>query len=252
MKKIAFITGASSGFGEASARVFARQGWSLIINARREAALAALKNELENEFGIKCLVLAFDVRDRKQVETTISAMPEEWKQIDLLLNNAGLAVGRDLIDEGKVDDWERMIDTNLKGLLYVTHALLPFMTARKQGHVINLGSVAGKDMYERGNVYCATKSAIDALSHCMRIDLLRHGIKVTAIHPGAANTEFALVRFKGDHQAADNTYKGIVPLTAEDVAEVIYYTASLPAHVCINDLVLTCLQQADGIYIHRN
>lgn len=178
-------------------------------------------------------------------------MPEEWKQIDVLYNNAGGAWGRDSFENGLVEDYETMIDTNVNGLLYVTKAVLPYMIANKKGHVINMGSVAAKDMYQNGNVYCAVKAAVDALTHTMRIDLLQHKIKVTAIHPGAADTEFALVRFKGDENKAAATYKGYEPLHANDVADIIYYCATLPPHVCINDLVVTCTAQADGIYFHK-
>ena len=252
MEKIVFITGATSGFGEACAYKFAQANYNLILNGRREERLDELKEKLEKEFSISCFPLPFDVRDQKGTFNTINALPGDWKKIDVLINNAGLALGRDYFHEGDVDDWNTMIDTNLKGLLYVSKAVVPYMVNRKQGHIINLGSVAGKDIYERGNVYCATKAAVDVISKSMRIDLLPHYIKVTAIHPGAAETEFSLVRFKGDEGAAQKIYTGFKPLTAADVADIIFYTATLPPHVCINDLVVTCTQQADGIYFNKD
>jgi NADP-dependent 3-hydroxy acid dehydrogenase YdfG len=214
---------------------------------------------LENKFNIAVLQLPFDVQDQKAVFDSINNIPEDWQQIDVLINNAGLALGRDFFDEADLDDWNTMIDTNVKGFVYVAKAVLPFMVKRtlrqaqdSPGHIINMGSVAGKQLYEKGNMYCATKYAVDALSQAMRIELLRHNIKVTAIHPGAAETEFSEVRFKGDKKIAKKIYEGFKPLTAEDVAEVIYYCTALPPHVCINDLVITCTQQANAIYFHRN
>jgi 3-hydroxy acid dehydrogenase/malonic semialdehyde reductase len=248
MNRIVFITGATSGFGEACAFRFASEGYDIIATGRREERLQALKKNIESTHGVRVLPLAFDVQDRKSVFERVSGIPEDWQTIDVLVNNAGLALGRDYFDEASLEDWETMIDTNVKGLLYVSKAVLPYMTARRQGHIINLGSTAGKEVYEKGNVYCATKSSVGALSQAMRIDLLRHNIKVTAIHPGAAETEFSLVRFKGDPDPAKQVYAGIKPLSAMDVADVIYYTTTLPAHVCINDLVLTCTQQANSFY----
>jgi 3-hydroxy acid dehydrogenase / malonic semialdehyde reductase len=250
--KTVFITGATAGFGEACAIKFAQNGFGLILNGRRIDRLYHLKESLEEEYGISCLLLPFDVQDKKSVFKAVNDLPEEWRKIDILINNAGLALGRDMFDEADLDDWETMIDTNLKGLLYVSKAVIPFMIEQQGGHIINLGSVAAKDIYERGNVYCATKAAVEAVSKGMRIDLLPHHIKVTAIHPGAAETEFSLVRFKGDEETAAKVYEGFQPLTAADVAEVIYYTATLPAHICINDLVITATQQANSIYIHKN
>jgi len=252
MSKIVFITGATSGFGKACAEKFASHGYDLILNGRREERLAAVKTELEKRFNVAVLLLPFDVQIQEDVFNAIQHLPAEWQQIDILINNAGLALGRDHIDEGNLDDWNIMIDTNLKGLLYVSKAVLPFMTRNKKGHIINMGSVAGKEVYEKGNVYCAAKAAVDTVSKAMRVDLLRHNIKVTAIHPGAAETEFSLVRFKGDESTAKKIYDGLVPLTAEDIADIVYYCASLPEHVCINDLVVTCLQQADAIYFNRS
>ena len=252
MKKIAFITGATSGFGAACARKFSENGFDVIINGRRTQRLESLKQELEGNTGAQVYIAAFDVQDRENVLRSINNLPAEWKKIDVLVNNAGLALGRDLFDMASLDDWDTMIDTNVKGLLYVSKAVLPFMTERKQGHVINIGSTAAKEVYEGGNVYCASKTAVDALSRAMRIDLLRHNIRVTAIHPGAAETEFSLVRFKGSETSAKKVYEGFRPLSAEDVAEIVFYAASLPPHVCINDLVVTCTQQANSYHFNRS
>ena len=252
MNKIVFITGTTSGFGEACALQFARNGYNLILNGRREDRLQSQKHFLEDKYGVKCFAAPFDVRDQKAVFETVNKVPEEWKHVDILVNNAGLALGRDQFDKASLDDWDTMIDTNVKGLLYVSKAVIPFMIQRKKGHIINIGSTAAKEAYEGGNVYCASKSAVDAISKAMRIDLLQHFIKVTAIHPGAAETEFSLVRFKGAEDTAKKVYEGFVPLSAADVADVIYYTATLPAHVCINDLVVTSTQQANSFVINRS
>ncbi len=249
--KIVFITGATAGFGEACAYKFASNGYDLIINGRRRDRLQALADELEKKYNVAVLQLPFDVQQEKEVLGSINNIPAEWKAIDVLINNAGLALGRDYFEEADLNDWNIMIDTNVKGFLYVGKAVAQLMAARNQGHIINLGSVAGKQLYEKGNVYCATKYAVDAISQGMRIDLLRHQIKVTSINPGAAETEFSVVRFKGDETTAKKIYDGLKPLTAEDVAEVIYYTTTLPPHVCINDLSITCLQQANAIYFNR-
>lgn len=252
MNKTVFITGATSGFGKASALLFASHKYNVIINGRRADRLQALKEQIEKEYGVAVLALVFDVQNKKQVFDAVNSLTGDWKSIDILVNNAGLALGRDLFDKASLDDWETMIDTNVKGLLYVSKAVAPLMIARGKGHIINLGSVAGKEVYEKGNVYCATKSAVDAITQSIRIDLLPHRIKATAIHPGAAETEFGLVRFKGDAATAGKVYEGYKPLSAEDVADVIYYCASLPDHVCINDLVLTCTAQANSFYTFRN
>lgn len=251
MNKTIFITGATSGFGEACARKFAAGGDHLILTGRRKDRLEALKRELEDRTGIQVLPLVFDVQDRSAVFAAVAGLPEPWRRIDILINNAGLALGRDFFEEASLEDWETMIDTNVKGLLYVSKAVLPLMIPVDHAHVINLGSVAGKEVYEKGNVYCGSKFAVDAISRSMRIDLLRHGIKVTAIHPGAAETEFSNVRFKGDEGQAKKIYEGYTPLSAADVADVVYYCAGLPPHVCINDLVITCTAQADAIYFHK-
>lgn len=252
MNRIVFITGATSGIGKSCAEKFAAQGDNIIINGRREEKLEELKNSLEKKFNTKVYKLVFDVQNKDAVFASINNLPNEWKNIDILINNAGLALGRDFFDEADLDDWDTMMHTNVNGMLYVSKAIVPFMIERKSGHIINLGSVAGKEMYEKGNVYCVSKAAVDAVSKTMRIDLLRHNIKVTAIHPGAVETEFALVRYKGDTTKAAETYKGFTPLTAEDIADTIFYTASLPAHICINDLVITTTAQANAIYFHKN
>lgn len=252
MNKIVLITGATSGIGKACAQKFAAAKYNLIITGRRKERLDTLEKELKAAYGVDVLSLCFDVQDKEAVFSNITNLPEQWKQVDLLINNAGLALGRDSFEDADLNDWETMMNTNVNGLLYVTRAVLPFMIARKQGHIVNMGSVAGKDVYEKGNAYCGSKFAVDALSKAMRIDLLKHNIKVTAIHPGAVETEFSIVRFKGDQEKADATYKGMVPLTGADIADIIFYCASLPAHVCINDLTVTPTQQANGIYIHKN
>ena len=252
MSKIVFITGATSGFGEAAAYKFAAHGYDLILNGRRADRLQVLADELEKKYNVAVLQLPFDVQDEKAVFESIQHISADWKAIDVLVNNAGLALGRDYFEEGDLSDWNTMIDTNVKGFLYVAKAVSQLMVPRKQGHIINMGSVAGKQVYEKGNVYCASKYAVDAISQGMRIDLLRHNIKVTSINPGAAETEFSLVRFKGDEGTAKKIYDGLKPLTAEDVAEVIYYCTTLPSHVCINDLSITCTQQADAIFFNRS
>jgi 3-hydroxy acid dehydrogenase / malonic semialdehyde reductase len=251
MPKIVFITGATSGFGKACAEKFASAGYDLILNGRRAERLEEIKNHLEKKFNIAVCPLPFDVRERETVFNTIKQIPEEWQNIDVLINNAGLALGREYFFEANIDDWDTMLDTNVKGLLYVSRAVIPFMIKHGKGHIINLGSVAGMEVYEKGNVYCASKFAVDAISKSMRIDLLKQGIKVTNIAPGAAETEFSIVRFKGDDTTAKQVYDGIKPLSAEDVADIIYYTTTLPSHVCINEIVVTCTQQANSIYFNR-
>lgn len=251
MRKIVFITGATAGFGEACAYQFAANGYDLIINGRRTERLQLLADSLENKYNVAVLQLPFDVRDEKAVTQSIQNIPAAWQAIDVLINNAGLALGRDYFDEADLNDWTTMIDTNVKGFLYVARAVSQLMVKNNKGHIINLGSIAGKEVYEKGNVYCATKFAVDAISQAMRIDLLRHQIKVTSINPGAAETEFSIVRFKGDEKTAQKIYDGLKPLTAQDVAEVIFYCTTLPPHVCINDLTITCTQQANTIYFNR-
>jgi 3-hydroxy acid dehydrogenase/malonic semialdehyde reductase len=247
MKKTILVTGATSGFGKAIATRFAKEGNDVIVTGRREKILLELSAELRKKYKVEVLSLCFDVRDKEEVEFAVSNLPADWKEIDVLVNNAGLAVGLNPVHEGVVDDWERMIDTNIKGLLYMTRFVSPLMVARKKGHIINIGSVAGKEVYPMGNVYCGSKFAVDAISKGTRIDLVSHNIKVTHIAPGAADTEFSLVRFKGDRKRADNVYLGFTPLSAEDVADAVWYVTSLPAHVTINDLVIMPTAQASAV-----
>ena len=251
MNRIIFITGATSGIGKACAYQFAANGDKLIINGRRKERLEELKKELEEKYKTEVFCAPFDVQNKAEVFEVINAFDESRKKIDVLINSAGLAMGKDYFDEAEITDWETMINTNVLGLLYVSRAVLPFMKERNSGHVINIGSVAGSEMYEKGNVYCASKSAVEAISHTMRIDLLRHHIKVTNVKPGAVETEFSLVRFKGNEEKASGVYDGFTPLTGEDVAKTIFYCASLPPNVCINDLTITPVTQADGIYIYK-
>jgi hypothetical protein len=251
MNKLIFITGATAGFGKAVARKFAEHGHHLIITGRRKILLDELAKELILNFNVEVLPLCFDVRKMQEVEEAVANLPEKWRRIDVLVNNAGLAVGLNPVHEAVVDDWDRMIDTNVKGLLYMTRFISPLMVARRQGHIINIGSIAGKEVYPMGNVYCGTKYAVDAITKGTRIDLVSHNIKVTQIAPGAANTEFSLVRFKGDRDRAEGVYNGYQPLLAEDVAEAVYYVTTLPDHVNINDLVLTPTAQASAVNIHR-
>ncbi len=245
------ITGATSGFGKAIAEKFAAHQWNCIITGRRKEKLLTLANELTTRFHNKVLPLVFDVQHRAEVSEQLGQLPAEWQSVDLLVNNAGLALGRESFDQASLDDWDTMINTNVKGLMYVSKAIVPYMVKRNQGHIINIGSIAGKEVYAGGNAYCASKHAVDAISKAMRIDLLSHKIKVTAIHPGAAETEFSLVRFKGDAAKAAQTYEGFTPLHPEDIADIIYYCATLPAHVCINDLVVTPTAQANSYLFHK-
>ncbi|MFN5334230.1 MAG: SDR family NAD(P)-dependent oxidoreductase [Bacteroidota bacterium] len=249
--KTVMITGASSGFGAACAEVFSQNGYRIILNARRKDKLVALAEKLKEKYHTDSMIVDFDVRDKLSVYEAANSLPEEWQKIDILINNAGLAAGRDLFDEANMDDWENMIQTNVLGLLYVTRAFLPFLLQGQQKHIINIGSVAAKEVYERGNVYCASKAAVDSISKSLRIDLLKHAFKVTAIHPGAAETEFSLVRLKGDTEKAKAVYVGYEALQAVDVANMIYYTTSLPSHVCINDVVITCTAQANAYHTYK-
>lgn len=252
MKKIAYITGATSGIGEACANKFAAAGWDLIITGRRADRLVSLQNNLTSKFGIEVIMQCFDVRNLQEVQKNIATLSGKWEAIDVLINNAGLAVGRGPIQEGIYDDWERMIDTNIKGLLYVTRELVPHMIAHKKGHIINVASLAGIESYGGGNVYCGTKHAVRSLSRSMRIDLVEHGIKVSTVSPGAADTEFSLVRYKGNKEQADKTYEGFNPLTAENIAESVYFMASQPAHVNIEEIFILPTAQATSTIIHRN
>ena len=250
MTKYIFITGASSGFGEATARLFAKKGWSLILLARREERLLALKEELSNQVDV--IMLTCDVRDEKSVNKAIAELNDDvLDKIGILVNNAGLAVGKGPIDQGITEDWDRMVDTNIKGLLYVTRAIIPFFKENKKGHIINIASIAGKEVYPGGNVYCATKHAVDALSRAMRIDLVQFGIKVTNLAPGAAETEFSIVRFKGDKNTADGVYDGYDPLVASDLADTIWFLCSRPAHVNINDITIMATAQASATVISK-
>ena len=251
MSKIILITGASSGFGKAIAERFAAGGWNLILTARSKDKLEAVAKAIENKYGVKTLSLIFDVQNKEAVFQQLGNLPVAWQAIDILVNNAGLALGRDSFENAHLEDWEIMIDTNVKGLLYCTKAVLPYLI-KQQGHIINIGSTAGKEVYKDGNIYCATKHAVDAISKAQRIDLLQHKIKVTSIHPGAVETDFSLVRFKGDAQKAAGVYAGYEPLKAEDIADTSWYVANVPKHVCINDVVMTCVAQANSMYLHKD
>jgi 3-hydroxy acid dehydrogenase/malonic semialdehyde reductase len=246
MKKIAFITGATSGIGEATAIVLAKK-YNLIICGRRTERLEALKHKLDTEV----LTLSFDVRDKQAVADNIKGMPEEWKKVDLLINNAGNAHGMSHIQDGDINDWDAMIDINIKGLLYVSKAILPFMIPRKSGHIINIGSIAGIESYEKGNVYNASKFAVDAISKGMRTDLNELGIKVSEIKPGMVNTEFSEVRFKGDKQKAENVYHGFEPLQAKDIAELIEFMVTRPAHVNLADVLILPLAQSSATKVKK-
>lgn len=248
---IAFITGATSGIGKAASIEFAKHGYNLIITGRRGERLIELKNLLEKKYQIEVLTLCFDVREEQQVQAAIDTIPVKFKQIDVLVNNAGLAAGLSPIQEGMLRHWEQMIDTNIKGLLYVTKHVSKFLIEQKKGHIINIGSIAGKEVYANGNVYCATKHAVDALNKGMRIDLLPHGIRVSAINPGMVETEFSVVRFDGDEERAKKVYENIIPLSAQDIAETIYWVASRPAHVNINDVIIMPTIQANATTVLR-
>ena len=252
MSKIVLITGATAGIGLSTAHLFAKNNYKLIITGRRKDRLDQLERELRSGYNIEVLSLNFDVRRLNEVEDRLGNLPDEWKDIDILVNNAGLAVGLSHIDSGVIDDWERMIDTNIKGLLYVSRIISPLMVKRNKGHILNIGSIAGKEVYENGNVYCATKYAIDALSKAMRVDLVKNNIKVTNIAPGMVDTEFSLVRFKGDKEKAKAPYNGMKPLTGEDIADLIYYCATLPEHVNINDVLIMPTSQASATIVNRN
>ena len=250
MKKIALITGATSGIGQATALKAAEAGFEIIITGRREDRLQQLAAEIRQK-GSEVLSLCFDVRDAEAVKKAIENLDDKWKNIAVLVNNAGMAVGVSPLHEGILDDWERMIDTNVKGLLYVTRAVAPLMIQKNSGHIVNIASIAGKEVYPGGNVYCATKHAVDALSRAMRTDMLKHNIKVTNIAPGMVETEFSLVRYKGDAAAAKNVYKGLTPLTNEDIADTILFAITRPAHVCLNDIVIMPTAQANSRDVNR-
>ena len=240
------ITGATSGIGRAIAVKFAEQGNRIVITGRRQNRLDELQKEILALGKSEVKSLCFDVRQKEAVYTAIDSLPKEWKEIDILVNNAGLASGLNSIQEGDIEDWEKMIDTNVKGLLYVTRKIAPLMIDRQKGHIINIGSIAGKEVYPNGNVYCATKHAVDALTKAMRVDMLQHGIKVSQIAPGAAETEFSMVRFHGDEERASKVYQGYQPLMAEDIADTAFFIANLPPHVNINDLMIVPTSQASA------
>ena len=249
---IAFITGATSGIGKETALVFAKNGYNVIITGRRKKRLNELKSFIKKHYKVNVKILSFDIRDRKTVEITIRKLNVKWSKIDVLINNAGLAAGLSTIDKGDFTDWDQMIDTNLKGLLNISKPIIELMIRNNNGgHIINIGSIAGKDVYLNGNVYCATKHAVDALTKGMRIDLLPSGIKVTGINPGMVETEFSIVRFKGDQVLANNVYKGITPLTPKDVADTIFWSSSLPKHVNINEITIMPTYQASASTIYR-
>ncbi len=252
MANIALITGASSGIGEACAHTFAQQGYHLILVGRREQLLEKVAHQLITTYGIEVKTLQIDVRDKEELAYKLGTLASQWKKVDVLINNAGLSQGLEPIDKGSTDDWDTMIDTNVKGLLYVTKIISNWMIEQKKGHIINIGSIAGKEVYANGNVYCATKHAVDALNKAMRIDLLPHGIKVTAIHPGAVETEFSIVRFKGDEARAKKVYDGFEPLVAQDIAEAIWFAVSRPAHVNINDMLIMPTAQASASLLKRD
>lgn len=249
--RTALITGATSGIGEATALRLASLGYRLILTGRRSHRLETLKRRITTEYHTEVLPLTFDIRERTAVEEAIAGLPREWRTIDILVNNAGLAAGLEHIDQSDPDDWDRMIDTNVKGLLYITRQVAPLMIAASGGHIVNIGSIAGRETYENGAAYCASKHAVNALSQGMRIDFLRHGIKVSQIRPGMVNTEFSTVRFHGDKERADGVYKGVTPLTGDDIARVIEWIVTLPPHININDIEVMPDRQADAFYTYR-
>ena len=252
MDSYVFITGASSGFGEACAEIFAENGYNLVLTARRKERLDLLSSRLAEKFGIEIITRELDVRDELSVKEVVENLPQNVKsKIKILINNAGLAAGRDPIESGSTSDWNQMIDTNIKGLLYVSQHLIPLLKNNGNGHIFNISSIAGKEVYVNGNVYCATKHAVDALSKAMRIELVEFGIKVTNIAPGAAETEFSLVRFKGDKNTANSVYQGFDPLQAKDIAETIYFAATRPQHVTLNDIVIMPTAQANSTTIYK-
>jgi len=251
MAKIAMITGASAGIGEACAEVFAKKGYNLILSARRYDRLEKLSKRLSNDYGILIQIMEVDVQNREEVLNSWEGLSEEWRHIDVLINNAGLSLGLEPIYNGEINDWDRMIDTNIKGLLYVSRVVIPGMKESKSGHIINIGSIAGKEVYPNGNVYCATKHAVDALSKSMRIELLPYSVKVTVLHPGAVETEFSVVRFKGDIDRAEKVYDGFDPLLANDIADAAWYAVSRPQHVNINEMLIMPTSQANSIFFNK-
>ncbi len=250
-EKIVFITGASAGIGKACAEVFAQEGAKLILTARRVERIEQLASELKEKFGTDSFVFKLDVRNRQEVAEKIASLPEEWKAIDILINNAGLGRGLNKLYEDNIDGWEEMIDTNIKGLLYVTRNIVPGMVERGNGHVINLGSIAGHEAYPKGSVYCATKHAVAAITRSLRMDLLGTGVRVSSVDPGMVETEFSVVRFYGDEQKAKDVYKGLTPLTGKDIAEAVLFCATRPPHANINEMIIMPSVQANAFVVHR-
>lgn len=250
-RTIALITGATSGIGKACAEILARNGYSLILTGRREERLHDFQRYLLNTYAIDCMCITLDVRQREDVKEKLGNIPPEWQGIDVLINNAGLAMGLSPIESGNMDHWDTMIDTNVKGLLYVTRNILPYMIKQNSGHIVNVGSIAAKEVYANGNVYCATKHAVDALNRSMRLDLSKYPIKVSAIHPGAVETEFSIVRFEGDAERAKGVYEGFENLVAEDVAEAVWFMLSRPPHVNINEMTIMPTAQPMAGVINR-
>jgi NADP-dependent 3-hydroxy acid dehydrogenase YdfG len=251
MKKIALITGATSGIGKATAFLLARNDFDLIITGRRKDLLKQVRSKIESETTSKVMDLCFDIRIHSEVLKAMNEIPANWKKVDVLVNNAGLAAGLDRIQEGNLNDWEQMIDTNIKGLLYISREISRWMISNGSGHIINIGSIAGKEVYEKGNVYCATKFAVEALTRGMRIDLVQHNIKVTCIAPGMVETEFSLVRFKGDSKRAEKVYEGVTPLYAEDIAEAVLFAVTRPPHVNIDEILIMPTAQASATVVNR-
>lgn len=252
MKKIALVTGASAGFGKAIAKSLAKLDYNLILTGRNEQNLHQVISEIKSQYSVEILPLIFDIQDFEACEKAFLSIPDTFKNIDLLINNAGLAVELEKIHTGAIEDWERMINTNVKGLLYISRLVTPLMVERKKGHIVNIGSISSREVYIGGNVYCATKHAVLALSQGMRMDLLPYNIKVTHVSPGAAETQFSITRFHGDVEKAKKVYEGFEPLMAEDVANVVEYVVSLPDHVCINEINVTCTAQFNGVIIRNN
>jgi 3-hydroxy acid dehydrogenase/malonic semialdehyde reductase len=248
---LVLVTGATSGIGKSTAFIFAKNGYDIIITGRRNERLNELKTELKKKYSVNVTSLCFDIRNNSEVEKAIQSLGETAGKIDILVNNAGLAAGLSSFQDGNLEHWERMIDTNIKGLIYISRIISKLMIANKTGHIINIGSIAGKEVYVNGNVYCATKHAVDALSKAMRLDLVAHNIKVTAINPGMAETEFSIVRFDGDKDKAKRVYEGMKPLTPEDIAETVYWSATRPAHVNINDIIIMPTVQASAANVIR-
>ncbi len=248
--KLALITGATSGIGEATAKKIAAEKYNLVITGRRQERLDEFKQQLENEFNIEVQTLCFDIRNKSEVDAAVKQI-KGLENIEILINNAGLAAGLSAIYDGDVNDWEQMIDTNIKGLLYISRQIMPVMVKNKKGHIVNIGSIAGRNVYANGNVYCSTKFAVDAITKAMRTDLLPYGIKVTQIAPGAVETEFSIVRFKGDEDKAKSVYEGYEPLVAEDIADAVLYAVTRPPHVNVSDLLIMPTAQSDAYNLHK-